>query len=146
MDINYSINTENGFSISLGDNPQAATGNLFLSNRFTITFLTAIKQVQLNNTLVTDSYGGDAQLYIGQPKALSNQQSIAAAITIAMQKTIDSIKGNQSMLTDQTEQLSDAKLISVAVVNNIVKATIQIIPVKISTGALYFTIPIIGVS
>jgi hypothetical protein len=145
-DIDYIINTDNGFEVSLGDMPVKATGNKFLSNRFTITFLTTVRQYLINNTIVIDSYGGDALKYVGQPQALNNIQSIATSITVAMNKTIDSIKANQSTVTDPTEKLANASLISVSVQNNIVYATIQIFPISYSSSSeLYFTIPVMGV-
>ena len=145
-DIDYTTNIDNGFEISLGDNPTLATGNKFLSNRFTITFLTNIKQYLYNDTVVTDSYGGDALKYVGQPQALNNIQSIATSITVAMNKTIDSIKGSQSTVIDPTEKLANATLISVSVQNDKVYATIQLFPVTYSSpNEIYFTIPVIGV-
>jgi hypothetical protein len=145
-DIDYTTNIENGFEISLGDNPVLATGNKFLSNRFTITFLTNIKQYLYNNNIVTDSYGGDALKYVGQPQALNNIQSIATSITVAMNKTIDSIINSQSTVIDPTEKLANATLISVSVQDDKVYATIQLFPVAYSSqNEIYFTIPIMSI-
>jgi hypothetical protein len=145
-DIDYITNTDNGFEISLGDNPNLATGNKFLSNRFTITFLTNVNQYNIGDILTTDNYGGDALRYVGQPQALNNIQSIASSITVAMNKTIDSIKNNQDMIKDPTEQLANATLISVDVIADKIYAVIQIFPVAYSSSTeLYFTIPIISV-
>jgi hypothetical protein len=142
-DIDYIINTENGFEVSLTDNPTAATGNKALSNRFTITFLTNARQYLLGDTVVLDGYAGDSLKYIGKPQALNNVQSIATSITVAMNKTIDSIKSNQSTVTDPTEKLNTATLQDVYINNGVVYATIEIIPVAYSSSSeLYFTLPV----
>ena len=146
MDIDYTINTENGFEVSLGDVPAPASGNKLLSNRFTITFLTTIRQYLFDGEVIVDSYGGNALVYVGQPQALNNLQSIASSITVAMNKTIDSIKFSQSTVTDPTERLENATLVSVSVQSDKVYATIQLFPVAYSsTSELYFTLPVIGV-
>jgi hypothetical protein len=145
-DIDYTILTDNGFEVSLGDVPTKATGNKLLSNRFTITFLTTIRQYLMGKTIVTDTYGGDALRYVGQPQALNNPQSIASTISIAMNKTIDSIKASQATVVDPTEQLAGATLVNVSVEVDRVYATIQIFPVAYSSpNELYFTIPVMGI-
>jgi hypothetical protein len=146
-DIDYTTSTvNNSFQISLTDNPTQASGNKLLSNRFSITFLTNTKTFLLNDIPTNDNYGGNAGIYIGQPSALTNTQSIATSITGAMNKTVDSIKSNQSNITDPTEQLDSAKLINISVVEDTIYAVIQIFPVAYSSSnELYFTIPVITI-
>jgi hypothetical protein len=144
-DIDYTLSL-NGFEVDLGDNPNLSTGNKLLSNRFTITFLTNTKTFLLGSVITTDTYGGDANKYIGQPQALNNIQSIATSISTAMNKTVDSIKNNQSDITDPTEKIDNAELLSVEIVGDTVYATIKINPIAYSSpNELYFTIPVRGV-
>jgi hypothetical protein len=145
MDIDFATDFSDGqFRISLTENPAMVSGNRALVNRFEITFLTKQRQFSYDGGVVIDNYGGDAGKFISKPQVLSDTQSIAASLTVAIQQTVSSMKKDQSPSTMPTERIANAELISVDVINGIITASIQIFPEEVeSYEALKFNLPIV---
>lgn len=145
MDIDFITDLSEGFSISIGDNPQGVTGNRALLNRFEITFLTKSRRYLLNNNIIiVDNFAGDAEKFINRPQVLNDPQSIAAAISIAIDQTVESIKRDEPSGTPNTEKLDRAELIDINIENGLVYANIQVFPIETETyESLMFNLPII---
>jgi len=143
MDIDFITDLREGFAISLGDNPQAVSGNRALVNRFELTFLTKRRQFILGNKYVADTYGGDASKFINRPQVLNDMQSISASITTAIDQTVQSILDDQPAEIPETEKLESAELISLDITDDVVVAVIQVNPVEVeSYDDLRFNLPI----
>jgi hypothetical protein len=126
--------TDGDYKISLGDNPTMVGGNRALVNRFEITFMTKTKIFLLGDTPVVDRYGGNAERFIGKPHILNDLQSIGAAISTAVDQTVESMKsddgyGFNTGLRPDTEKIVSAEVLSVDVISDRVFATIKINPV-----------------
>lgn len=146
-DIDYTVDIGSGFSVSLEDNPKKATGNKALANRFEITFLTSTKKYLLGESeVVTDGYGGNADSVVGQMHALNNEQSIAASVTVAIDKTVESIIQNQETITEANERLVSASLTSLDIRGDTVYAKIELVPEEYEEYyPLYYSLPIRGI-
>lgn len=137
MDIDFITDLSTGeFRIALGPNPKAVSGNRALVNRFEITFLTKKRQFILGDKFVTDNFGGDADKFINRPQVLNDLQSIAASLAIAIDQTVKSILDDQEQSIPDTERLESAKLITLDVVDDIITATIQVMPVVVESWDL----------
>jgi len=122
--------TDGTFKIALGENPVEIIGNRALVNRFELTFMTKSRTFILGDKYVTDNFGGNAQKFISQPQVLNNLQSISAAIATAVDLTVQSMLNDQPGNIPDTEKLSSAELISLDIVNDMINAIIQIVPVE----------------
>lgn len=145
MDLDFITDVSNQFSIAIGTNPQQVSGNRALLNRFEITFLTKTRRFLLNgDKVIVDNFGGDAVRFISMPQVLNNPQSIAAAVSVAIDNTVKSLKGNEPPNIPNTEKISGAKLISIAIEDDgYVYAEIEVIPVeKEFYEAIKFNLPI----
>lgn len=143
-DIDIITDLREGFSIELGDNPQAVSGNRALLNRFEITFLTKTRRFLWGDQIVVDNYGGDANKFINRPQVLNDIQGISAAVETAMDQTVQSMIGDQPDSVPDTEKIERAELLSVDVVNDLVVASIRVYPVEVEPYVdLVFNLPII---
>lgn len=143
-DIDFITDITGQFQISLGDNPQAVTGNRALLNRFEITFLTKTRRFREGDTLVVDNYGGDADKFINRPQVLNDIQGIAAAVETAVDQTVQSLLSDQPDTIPDTEKLDRAELLDVSVQNDVIVASIRVHPVEVeSYEDLMFNLPII---
>jgi hypothetical protein len=144
MDIDFSTDLSGGsFEITLTDNPRNVVGNRALVNRFELTFMTKSRTFILGNQYVTDSYGGNAQIFIDRPQVLNNLQSVSAAIATAIDLTVQSMLNDQPASIPDTEKLSSAELISLDIVDDMVNAVIEIHPVQVeSYDILKLNLPI----
>jgi hypothetical protein len=143
MDIDFITDQSGGFNISLTNNPQQVSGNRALLNRFELTFLTTRRLYNLGDTVVQDNFGGDARKFIQTPKVLSDSQGISAAISIAIDQTVESLKNDEPAGLPNTEKLDSAELQSLEIINDIVTAVIKVNPVEAETyDVLQFNLPI----
>ncbi len=144
MDIDFTTDLVETFAISLEDNPQPITGNRALINRFEIVFMTKQRPFLLDDEKIIDTFGGDAEKYINRPQVLNNLQSIAAAISAAVDQTVKAIFSDQNEFTPLTEKLQSANLIDIQVVEGVVYARIQVNPVEVEPYSnIQFNLPII---
>jgi hypothetical protein len=153
MDIDFStiINSSSsttpssGFEISILDNPKGVEGNRALLNRFEITFLTQLKCFLINDKIVLDTFGGDADKFINRPNVLNNIQSIAAAISVSIDQTVKSMKSDEPENVPDTEKILNANLLSINVIEGVVVAQIEVIPISVEPYSnLIFNLPIIN--
>lgn len=144
MDIDFITDLSSGsFEITLGDNPIAVTGNRALLNRFEITLLTMRRQFLLGDTIVVDNYGGDAHKFISQPAVLNDVKSIDASLTTAIDMTVSSMQNDQVSTIDDTEKIASAELLSINKVQDMITASIQVVPVVTEPYSdLIFNLPI----
>lgn len=145
MDIDFITDIRNQFSIILGDNPKGVEGNRALLNRFEITFLTKTRRYLIDDTrVVVDNFGGDAIKFIGKPQVLNDLQSIAAAMSVAIDQTVASLKSDEPAGVPNTEKISSAKLLDLTVGNDgFIYAQVQVFPVEAELfDALKFNLPI----
>ena|SRR5271157_3207061 len=145
MDFDYQTDLTNGdFQITLTNNPQGVVGNRALLNRFELTFLTKRRQFVYNGQYIVDTYGGDAQKFVNKSSVLNDLQSISAAISVAIDNTVTSMINDQPSNLLDTEKLSSAQLLNINVINGVVVAVIQIIPVEAeSNDIIKLELPII---
>lgn len=142
-DIDYIRNINGGFYISFNETSRKAVGNKALANRFEITFLTSSKKYLLGGQVVTDDYAGDASKFVGQSHSLNNTQSIASSMTIAIDKTVESILENQGDVTDPKERLVSAELIGLEVEGDTIYAKIEVVPEEYENYyPLYYSLPL----
>lgn len=143
MDIDFITDLTTGFSVSLTSSPQKISGNRALLNRFELTFLTKRRQFNLGDTLIQDDFGGDARKFIQTPRVLSDSQGISAAVSVAIDQTVESLKNDEPPGLPDTERLSSAELSSLEIISDIVTAIIQVNPVEVeSYDVLQFNLPI----
>lgn len=129
-DIDIITDLTEGFQVTIGDNPQEVTGNRLLLNIFEITFLTKKRYFVYNEETIRDDYGGDAENTVGHPGVLADPQSMSAAIILALNETVESMKSDETDATDPTERIDRAELVSLNIVNDVVMAQIQVFPVE----------------
>ena len=135
-DLDFITDLRNGdFKVSLTDNPQSVSGNRVLLNRFEITFLTKIKMYFLGDSgaPVIDRYGGNGEDLITSPQVINDPQGIMAKLTIAIEKTVDSMKSDEPNTIPDSEKISGAELINMYIQNGIVFAKIKVDPVEIQS-------------
>ena len=143
MDIDFITDLTSGFNISLTTSPQQVSGNRALLNRFELTFLTKRKQYNLGGTLIQDDFGGDARKFIQTPRVLNDNQGISAAVSVAIDQTVDSLKNDEPPGIPDTERLDSAEIVSLEIINDVVTAVIQVNPVQVETyDVLQFNLPI----
>lgn len=155
MDLDFGHNQETG-EIFIDPNMQSVSGNRALVNLFQCTLLTKVKQYTessfdsttgtVASKIVIDSFGGDAEKYLTAPSVSNTVQGVAAAMSTSISQTIQCIKDNQDNQTPNTEKLLNAKLNSLDIINGIVTAVIEIIPVEYETwGQLMLNLPIVRI-
>lgn len=143
MDIDFVTDLNSGFNVSLTSNPQQISGNRALLNRFEITFLTNRREYRLGDVPIQESFGGDAKKFIDSPRVLSDTQGISAAVSIAIDQTVKSLKNDEPTGLLNTERLDSAELTSIEIINDIITAVITVIPVEAETyDILQFNLPI----
>jgi len=144
MDIDFTTDLRSGFDISLTSSPKGVSGNRALLNRFEITFLSKRREYNLGGSIIQDNYGGDAGKFIGTPRVLNDAQGISAAVSIALDQTVDSIKNDEPINIPDTERLDSAELSSLEIIDDVVTAIIKVNPVEVeSYDVLQFNLPII---
>lgn len=127
-DINFTniLDSPEGFEISMGQNPLAATGNKLLANIFEVTFMTNISQ-----SLLSNGYGGDGVETISMAFNPNDIESMSALIKIAVDNTVSVMKNDQDQYGTKipaTERIVSAEIIKVEKVSDRVYATIKITP------------------
>ena len=143
MDIDFITDLSTGFNVSLTSNPQQVSGNRALLNRFELTFLTKRRQFNLGSTLIQDDFGGDARKFIQTPRVLSDTQGISAAISVAIDQTVESLKNDEPEGIPDTEKIDSAELSRLEIINDMVSAIIQVNPVETETyDVIQFNLPI----
>jgi len=145
MDIDFITDLTRQFSIEIGDSPRGVEGNRALLNRFEITFLTKTRRYLLNgDTVIVDTFGGDAAHFISRPQVLNDVQGIAAAMSVAIDKTIESLKGDEPAGLPNTEKLDTARLLDITVGDDgFIYAQVEVLPVeKELFDVLKFNLPI----
>ena len=144
MDIDFTTDLRSGFDISLTSSPKGVSGNRALLNRFEITFLSKRREYNLGGSIIQDNYGGDAGKFIGTPRVLNDVQGISAAVSIALDQTVDSIKNDEPINIPDTERLDSAELSSLEIIDDVVTAIIKVNPVEVeSYDVLQFNLPIV---
>jgi len=144
MDIDFLTDLRSQFKIGIGDNPQGVEGNRALLNRFEITFLTKTKMYLFGDKMVVDEYAGDAEKYINRPQVLNDPQSIAGGISVSIDKTVESMKGDEPEGIPDTEKIDSAELINIEIIDDVVFASIQVNPIETELYQdLVFNLPII---
>ena len=143
MDIDFITDLGSGFNVSITNNPQQVSGNRALLNRFEITFLTMRRIYNLGDTVAQDDFGGDAKKFIDTPRVLNDRQGISAAVSVAIDQTVESLKNDEPAGIPDTEKLDSAELLSLDIVNDMITAVIQVNPVEVEFyDALQFNLPI----
>jgi len=156
MDLDFATDLTEGFQIDVGTNPQGVSGNRALVNQFEIVFLTTSRQYLMSqydptsqtsaDTIVIDTFGGNADKFLSVPNAVNDLSSITAAVNSALDQTIKSIKDMQNSLPgiSNTEKLSSARMNTLTVVLDQVFAVIEIIPMQYETyQTLSLNLPIL---
>lgn len=145
-DIDFITDLSRGFEISLTNNPRKVTGNRALLNHFEITFLTQAKVYLLgvNADAFLDNYGGNADALITRPQVLNDPDGIVSAITVSVERTVQSILQDQPESLPNNEKLDTAALLNMSIQNGIIYAQVQVVPVETdSYGALVTNLPVI---
>lgn len=151
-DIDYETSLVNGFEITFGSSQRKVNGNRLLLNRFEMTLLTKHKRFETTKTeehqadaeAFFDNYGGDASKFIDKPQVLNQDQAISAAITLSIQQTVDSMQGDEPVGILNTEKIKSASLKTLDIVDGIITAIIEVIPVEAEPYKnLLFRLPII---
>jgi hypothetical protein len=146
-DIDFKINTEEGFTISLDGVSGGVTGNRALLNRFQIAFMTNIRAfLNVDGGVESDNFGGDAPKFLGTSIAVNNTSVIAASLLNAISTTVASLKSTEDASIPGTERISSASLDSLNVLGDVVSANIRVVPVETqSYSDLIFSLPVRGV-
>jgi len=129
-DIDFTTDISNGFTISIGRSPSKVSGNRAMLNRFEITFLTKLRTFYVGGRPLVDGYGGDAHKYMIQPGIVNDTSSISISLSAAIENTVDSILKTQDGSTPNTEKLASASLLSVDIIDDMVTASIEVVPVE----------------
>lgn len=133
MDINFTnIRTGDGdFFVRIDDIPTIAVGNKVLANIFEITFMT-----NTNDSLMSYGYGGDGVGTVSNSYDPNDLQSIAAAIKVACDNTVDAMKVDQAYdsNTPATEKIVSARVVNVTKNSDAVLVSIDIIPEEYDGG------------
>lgn len=146
-DIDFTTDLRNGLKISLTNSPRSVSGNRALLNRFEITLMTKRRQYLVGDEVVIDSYGGDANRFVGIPRVLSDIQGISAALSITIDQTVESMQKDEPAGIPDTERIERAEITSINVIDDIVVSKIRVYPVEVeSYDILEFNLPIIRVS
>jgi len=142
-DIDFITDLSGNFEISLSENPKSVSGNRALLNRFELTFMTKRRAFDIGGNVVLDKFGGDATKFISVPRVIADEQGISAAISVAIDQTVDSLKGDDPGHLPDTERIDRAELLSLDVIGDVVTASIRVVPVEAeSPGDLEFNLPI----
>lgn len=142
-DIDFITDLRENFQISLTDNPQVVTGNHALLNRFEITLLTKRRKFLSNSKTIIDNYGGDASKFIGIPRIINDNQGISAAISAAIDQTVESMKSDEPTNLPDTERLDKAELTEINIIDDQVFVKIRVYPVETQVyDPLVFNLPI----
>ena len=142
-DIDFITDLRGNFQISLTDNPQVVSGNRALLNRFELTLLTKRRKYFSNNKTITDNYGGDAGKFIGIPRIINDNQGIAAAVSAAVDQTVESMKSDEPSNLPDTEKLDKAELTEINIIDDQVFVKIRVYPVETEVyDPLTFNLPI----
>ena len=135
MDINFTnIKTGDGdFFVRIDDIPTIATGNKVLANIFEITFMT-----NTNDSLMSYGYGGDGIGTVSNSYDPNDLQSIAAAIKVACDNTVDAMKIDQSYDPNipPTEKIVSARVINVTKNSDAVLVSMDIVPEEYDGGTI----------
>ena len=145
-DIDFITDLRSGFEISLTSNPRQVTGNRALLNHFEITFLTQAKVYLLGGDESTfiDNYGGSADILLVRPQVLNDPNGIISAISVCIERTVESIKQDEPVGLPDTERLDAAQLLNMYIENGIIFAQIQVEPVETETYDVIVTnLPVI---
>lgn len=131
-DLDFITSLETGFSISLTNNPKKVSGNRALLNHFEITFLTQSKLylVGTDESAFVDNYGGNADILVTRPQVLNDQSGLVSAITVCIERTVQSILQDQPESLPANERLASATLLNLSVENGIIYAQVQVLPVE----------------
>ena len=143
-DIDFTRAPGDSFQITITNNPQTVTGNRALLNRFQTTFLTKKRLFLFDGDReIFDNYGGDAFKFIDKPQIASNTQSLASALTLAINETVESMQGDEPDIIPNTEKIAGAELLDIDIQVDSVVASIQILPVETERfGDLIFNLPL----
>lgn len=126
MDINFDNITINGeYSVSIGSNPAIAQGNRLVANIFEITLMTNI-----NDSLLSNGYGGNGVVAIKTGFDPNDLQSIASMVKVACDNAVMMMKADQTNITNipKIEKISSAYVIEVNKIRDKVAICINIIP------------------
>jgi hypothetical protein len=146
-DIDFTINEDDGFTVSLMTGFSPVRGNRALLNRFQIAFLTNSRSfLNVDGSVESDFFGGDAPKFLGVPVAVNNMSAIAAAILNAIDSTVSSMRASEQAELPNSERIGSASLSSIDISGDTVFAIIRVVPVETeSYGDLVFNIPVRGV-
>lgn len=145
-DLDFITDLTKGFKISLTDTPNKVVGNRALLNRFEIVFLTQAKSYILSSSgeQFVDRFGGNADVLLFSPHAISNPDSLATAISVCIEYTVNSISSSQPERTPKNEKLQGARLLDMYIDNGVVFATVEVTPVETdSYETLVINLPVI---
>jgi len=142
MDIDFNTIERNGqFKIELSN--RAVTGNRLLVNRFEQCFLTELRIFENKDGYFVEEFGGNAYNYIQQSYVLNELENLSGSISIAIERTITSIKNDEINSMPDTEKLSNATLTDLFEEGGMIYAEIEIVPVvKEPYKDLRFRLPI----
>lgn len=146
-DVDFVINQDDGYTVSLISSANSVYGNRALMNRFQVTFLSNTRAfLNVDGAVESDEFGGDAQRFLGVPIAVSNSSAISAALLNAIESTVSSLKSNEPSGVPNTERIDTASLESLSVEGDVVKANISVVPIETELfSSLIFSVPIRGV-
>jgi len=145
-DFDFITDLRSGFQVSLTGNPQVVSGNRALLNHFEITFLTQAKVYLLGDNEVTfvDNYGGNADDLVSRPQVLNDPSGIISAISVCIERTVQSMIQDQPENLPNNEKLSGASLLNMYIENETIFAQIQVDPVETdSYEVLIVNLPVI---
>ncbi len=142
MNIDFNTIVRDGtFQIELSN--RSVYGNRALLNRFEICFLTEAKLFENKGEYIMDSFAGNAYTYVNSPFVLNDLSSIAGGVSIAIDKTVSSLRSNEDDSVPDTEKIRSAALNNISVENGIVYAAIDVVPLEIEPYSdLKFRLPI----
>ena len=131
-DLDFITDLRSGFEISLTNNPQKVSGNRAMLNHFEITFLTQAKVYLMgdNQEGFLDNYGGNADSLVTRPQVLNDPNGIISAITVCIERTVQSIIQDEPESLPNNERLQGATLLNMKIENGIIFAQVQVVPVE----------------
>lgn len=130
------------FQIELSN--RAISGNRAMLNRFEICFLTALRTYKNKGVYYVDNFGGNAFNYISKPYVLSDTSTISTALSVSIEKTVQSLQDDERDSMPDTERIKSASLTDLFKdQDSVLNAKINVVPVEVEPYAdLQFILPI----
>lgn len=127
VDLQYlNVSADGDFYISLPDNPNGVTGNRLLANIFEVCLLTNVE-----NSLLSNGFGGNGTSMMALNYDPNDLQSIAAMLQVVLDYTVATIKADQNSFGQslpKEERIDSASLVNVSKDGENVAIQIKVVP------------------